>query len=81
MYINQRDTQISVIKLYFFSLDALHVSDYISPSSGATFILCTSHSVYAATIRMVPAYTGIYQKRCTVYGLIQSETCRASNGK
>ena len=37
--------------------------------------------------RMVPAYTGIYQMRCTAYkvapddGLIQSETCRASNRK
>jgi hypothetical protein len=37
--------------------------------------------------RMVPAYTGTYQMRCTVYkvapddGLIQSETCRASNRK
>ena len=36
---------------------------------------------------MVLAYTGIYQMRCTAYkvapadGLIQSETCRASNGK
>ena len=35
----------------------------------------------------VPAYTGIYQMRCTAYnvapddGLIQSETCRASNRK
>ena len=35
----------------------------------------------------VPAYTGIYQMRFTAYkvapddGLIQSETCRASNGK
>ena len=35
MYINQQDAQIYVIKLYF-PLDALHVSDYISPSSGAT---------------------------------------------
>ena len=34
MYINQQDAQISVIKLYFI-LDALHVLDYISPSSGA----------------------------------------------
>ena len=37
--------------------------------------------------RMVPAYTGVYQMRCTAYkvapddGLIQSETCRASNEK
>ena len=35
----------------------------------------------------VPACTSIYQMRCTAYkvapddGLIQSETCRASNGK
>ena len=41
-----------VIRLYF-PLDALHVSDYISPSSGATFISCTSHL--------------IYQMRCTAY--------------
>ena len=35
MYIKQQDAQISVIRLYFL-LDALHVSDYSSPSSGAT---------------------------------------------
>ena len=34
--------KILVIRLYF-PLDALHVSDCISPSSGATFISCTSH--------------------------------------
>ena len=38
--------KILVIRLYF-PLDALHVSDYISPSSGATSISCTSHLVYA----------------------------------
>ena len=37
--------KILVIRLYF-PLDALHVSDYISPSSRATFISCTSHLVY-----------------------------------
>ena len=36
--------KILVIRLYFL-LDALHVSDYVSPSSGATFISCTSHLV------------------------------------
>ena len=57
--------KILVIRLYFL-LDALHVSDYISPSS---------------------AYNSIYQMRCTAHnvapddGLIQSETCRASNRK
>ena len=58
MYINEQDTQISVIRLYF-PLDALNVSDYISPSSGATFISCTSHLVYAGIcpIRVVPVYT------------------------
>ena len=43
--------KILVIRLYF-PLDALHVSDYISPSSGATLISCTSHLVYAGTIRL-----------------------------
>ena len=38
--------KILVIRLYF-PLDVLHVSDCISPSSGATFISCTSHLVYA----------------------------------
>ena len=80
---------------FIFSLDVLHVSECISPSSGATFIRCTSRLVYAGTIRLaiatqqpdVPAYTGVYQTRCTAYkvapddGLIQSETCRASNRK
>jgi hypothetical protein len=40
--------KILVIRLYFL-LDVLHVSDYISPSSGTTFISCTSHLVYAGT--------------------------------
>ena len=35
MYINQQDAQISVIN-FIVPLDALNVSDYISPSSGAT---------------------------------------------
>ena len=43
--------KILVIRFYFL-LDALHVSDYISPSSGATFISCTSHLVYAGTIHL-----------------------------
>ena len=52
MYMNQQDAQkILVIRLYFI-LDALCVSDYISPSSGATFISCTSYLVYAGTIRV-----------------------------
>ena len=46
--------KILVIRLYFL-LDALQVSDYISPSSGATFISCTSHLVYADTIRLAIA--------------------------
>ena len=48
--------RIPVNKLRF-SLDALHVSDYISPSSGATFyklyiVICISQ-----TYRYIPAYT------------------------
>ena len=44
--------KILVIRLNF-PLDALHVSDCISPSSGATFISCTSHLVYAGICRYV----------------------------
>ena len=47
--------EILVIRLYF-PLDALHVSDYISPSSGATFyklyIACGNMPAYAGTIRL-----------------------------
>ena len=81
--------RILVIRLYF-PLDALHVSDTVSPSSGATFISCTSHLVYVdrsgccQTYRHIPAYT-----KCDVQlikispddGLTESETGRASNGK
>ena len=77
--------KISVIRLHIL-LDALHVSDCISSSSGATF-----YKLYIAFgIRRYNSLTygiGIYQMRCTAYkvtpddGLIQSETCRASNGK
>ena len=61
MYKNQQDAQnFLVIRLYLL-LNALHVSDYISPPSGATFISCTSHLLYAGSLttaaRMVPAYT------------------------
>ena len=42
--------KILVIRLYF-PLDALHVSGYIRPSSGATFISCTWHLVYACICR------------------------------
>ena len=42
--------KILVIRLYFL-LDALHVSDCISTSSGATFISCKSHLVCAGICR------------------------------
>ena len=75
MCMNQQYAQkILVIRLYFL-LDALHVLDCISPSSGATFISCTSH---------IPAYIKCYVQLVKVApddGLIQSETCTASNRK
>ena len=37
MYINQQDTQKFLCLDLYFLLDTLHVSDYVSPSSGATF--------------------------------------------
>ena len=49
--------KILVIRLYF-PLDALHVSDYISPSSGTTFISCASHLVYAGICRYVWLLSG-----------------------
>ena len=74
--------KIFVIRLYF-PLDALHVSDYISPSSGATVISCTSHLIYADTSGCrvavatkqpgVSAYTGIYQMRCTAYKVARDD--------
>ena len=51
MYIDKQDAEILVIRLYF-PLDTVHVSDYVSPSTGAPFISCTSHFVYAGTIRL-----------------------------
>ena len=65
MYINQQDEKILVIRLYF-PLDALHVSDYISPSSAATFISCTSHLVYAGTIRL--AVVWLWPHNSQTYG-------------
>ena len=44
--------KLLVIRFYFL-LDVLNVSDYISPSSGATFISCTSNLVYAGICRYV----------------------------
>ena len=70
--------KILVIRLYF-PLDALHVSDCISPSSGSNFNklyiafgICRYHTsgccVAIATQQPhVSAYTGIYQMRCTAY--------------
>ena len=70
--------KILVIRLYF-PLDALHVSDCISPSSGGTFYKLyiafgirryhTSGCCVAIATQQpdVPAYTGIYQMRCAAY--------------
>ena len=55
---------------------------FISSSAGATF-----YKLYIAFGISQTYGTGIYQMRCTAYkvapddGLIQSETCRAFNGK
>ena len=83
--------KILVIRLYF-PLDALHASDYISPSSGATFYklyiafgICRYHTsgccVAIATQQpVVLAYTK-YDVQLIKFapedGLTQSETCRS----
>ena len=52
-YINQQEAhKILEIRLYFL-LDALHVSDYISPSSGETFNKLYIHLVSTHTKRGV----------------------------
>ena len=51
MYIKQDAQNSSDWTL--FLLDNIHVSDCIIPSSGATFISCTSHLVYAGICRYV----------------------------
>ena len=73
---------ILVIRLYFL-LNALHVSDYISPSSGANFMSCTWHLLYAGTSGScvaiatqqphVPAYSGIYLLQCTAYKVVPDD--------
>ena len=88
--------KILVIRLYF-PLDALHFSDYTSPPSGATLQavhrIYWYMSIRLAVVWLQPHNsqmygTGVYwYMRCTACkiapedGLIQSETCRASNGK
>ena len=69
---------ILVIRLYF-PLDALHVLDSVSPSSGAIFYKLYiafgirryhTSGCYVTIATQQPdvsAYTGIYQMRCTAY--------------
>ena len=51
------------------------------------WLLCGYSHTKTRQPHNVSAYTGIYQMRCTAYkvapddGLVQSKTCRASNGK
>ena len=64
--------KILVIRLYF-PLDDLHVSDYISPSSGATFMSRTSFCYMPIPyVWLLCDYShtygiGICQMRCTAY--------------
>ena len=87
MYINQQDAQNSVVRLYFL-LDSLHVSDSVSPSSGATFYklyiafgICRYMPIrlagynHTTARRMVLAYT-----KCDVR-LVLTESGRTSNRK
>ena len=77
--------------LYMFRTVLVHHQEQIYKLYIA-FGICRYHTsgccVAIATQQPdVLPYTGIYQMRCTAYkvahddGLIQSETCRASNGK
>ena len=94
MYINQQDAQNSS-DWPLFSIRCSTCFGLYQSVIRSNFLSCTSNLVYAGTIRVAIAtqqphvleYIGIYQMRCTAYkvapddGLIQSETCRVSNGK
>jgi hypothetical protein len=56
---------------FIFSLDALHVSDYISSSSGATFISCTSRLVYADTSGCCVAIRYVTNRRIGIYRYVR----------
>ena len=65
--------KILVIRLYL-PLDALHVSDSLSPSSGAIFYKLYIAFGVCQYVRLLCGYnhttagrTGIYQMRCTAY--------------
>ena len=94
--INQRDATLLMNDLYYpligstcFGLSPVHHQEHHLLNRITHWYVRAIRRVYSHTTarRMVPAYTGIYQMRCTAYkvapddGLIQSETCRASNGK
>ena len=96
LYINQQDAQ-NYCDQTLFSIRCSTCFGLNQSIIRNNFISCTSHLVYAGTSGCcvpiatqqphVSAYTGIYQLRCTAYkvapedGIIQSETCRAFNGK
>ena len=72
MYKTNKMQKILVIRLSF-PLDVLHVSDYISPLSGATFYkLYIVFGICRYQIRHTA-----YKKIAPEDGLIQCETCRA----
>ena len=71
--------KILAIRLYF-PLDALHVSDYISPS-GATLWTAIGFGICRYRYRHTSNTMYSLKKVAPDDGLIQSETCRASNGK
>ena len=61
--------KILVIRLYFTS-DALHILDSVSPSSGATFYkLCIAFGTSGCCVAIATQQPriGIYQIRCTAY--------------
>ena len=79
LYINQRDAQISVIKLHFFIRCSACFGLYQSIIRSNLFLSCTSYLVYSDSSGCCvaigsPSYSrttvrriGIYQIRCTAY--------------
>ena len=81
--------KIVVIRIYF-PLNVPHVSDCISPSSGATFYklyiafgVCRYHTsgccmAIATQQPDLSTYTGIYQMRCTAYKVAPDDGLKQS---
>jgi hypothetical protein len=64
---------ITLVTRIYFLLGILQILDYISLSSGATFISCKSHLLYAGTVRLAVVWLQLHNsqtyRHILVYGM------------